>query len=131
MGTHLVVLQVQLRVRDVLAWTLGHVAAAQLGVVERVAAVLPLCGLRSAQAQGGSVRGERNDEHVCGEEEVKERGSLFAGFLAVLIGVVVGLVLLIERLREHLAEQEQPGVVAQAGCRGQSPAIVEEIDGTH
>ena len=37
-----------------------------------------------------------------------------AGLLAVLVGIVVRLVLLVERLGEHFAEQEQTGVVAQA-----------------
>ena len=50
MDAHLVILQVHVRVRDVLAWALGHVAALELGMVERVARVLPFGRLGPAQA---------------------------------------------------------------------------------
>ena len=48
--TYLVVLQVQIGIDDILAGALGHVAPAELWIFECIPSVLPLSGLRAAQA---------------------------------------------------------------------------------
>ena len=79
--THLVVLQVHLRVIHVLPGTLRHLTPTQLGVVERRACVLPRARLSAPEAECRSVQciarlaSSRDHTEGGGEEEAKWRGE--------------------------------------------------------
>ena len=104
-SSYLVVLQVNLRIRHVPAGTLGHMTTFQLRVLKSISGILPLGWLSSSEALRAPECHKRGANELRTRTGKNQTNTPSACSLAVPVGIVVGAVLLEERLGSDFAEE--------------------------